>query len=71
MVTEIILTFNGTNEKFQVSDYLNNESKENGVWNTAEQVIYPADDISGLLVEVTVIDLDSNSLVMMGTLQNK
>ncbi len=67
--TEIIVTTNGTNETLTVNDYMNNESKENGVWNIGERVVYPAGDITDLKVSVTVVDVYSNSVIMMAVLQ--
>ena len=67
--TEIIVTTNGTNETLTVNDYMNNESKENGVWNIGERVVYPAGDITDLKVLVTVVDVYSNSVIMMAVLQ--
>ena len=67
--TEIIVTINGTNETLTVNDYMNNESKENGVWNIGERVVYPAGDITDLKVSVTVVDVYSNSVIMMAVFQ--
>ena len=64
--TEFTVTINGTNEKLTVSDYLNNESRDNGVWNIGERVVYPAGDIADLEVSVTIIDVKSNSIIMSG-----
>lgn len=67
--TEFTVTIAGTNEKFTVGDYLNNESRDNGVWNIGERVVYPTGDIRDLEVSVTVVDVKSNSVIMMATLQ--
>ena len=63
--TEIRITINETNEKFTVSDYLNNESKDNGAWNIGERVVYPVEDITDKMVSVSVVDKDSNSVIMI------
>jgi hypothetical protein len=67
--TEITVTINGANEKFIVNDYINNTSKKDGVWNIGEQVIYPIGDITDLKVSVSVVDIHSNSVVLMVVLQ--
>lgn len=67
--TEFTLTIAGTNEKLTVGDYLNNEFKENGMLNIGERVVYPTGDIMDLEVSVTVIDIKSNSVIMMAVLQ--
>ena len=63
--TEIQITINETNEKFIVEDYLNNDSKENGAWDVGERVKYPVEDISNKMVSVSVVDKESNAVIMM------
>ena len=65
----LLVNIGGLKQKSTVKDYLNNESKEDGDWNMGEKLVYPAGDITGLEVEVTVIDEGSNSVVMAGKLQ--
>lgn len=67
--TKLSLTINGTNTRLEVSDYLESDFSNNGKWDIGERVTYPAGDMSGFQVKVLVIDTDSNSVVMMGTLQ--
>jgi len=63
--TEIIVTINDTIERFIVNDYMNNESRENGMWNIGERVVYPTRDVTDLKVSVSVIDIHSNSVIML------
>lgn len=63
--TEIQISINATNDKISVRDYLNNESKKNGEWNVGERVVYPVEDITDKMVSVSVIDKESNSVIMM------
>lgn len=63
--TEIRITINETNEKFIIEDYLNNDSKENGAWNVGERVKYPVEDITNKMVSVSVVDKESNAVIMM------
>jgi hypothetical protein len=67
--TEIIVTINDTTERFIVNDYMNNESRENGVWNIGERVVYPTGDVTDLKVSVSVIDIHTNSVIMLVVLQ--
>ena len=62
--TEVSITIAETNERFTVGDYLNNESKNNGVWDVGEKVVYPVENIIDKMVSVSVIDKHSNSLIM-------
>jgi len=67
--TKIIVTINDTTERFIVNDYMNNESRENGVWNIGERVVYPTGDVTDLKVSASVVDMHSNSVIMLVVLQ--
>jgi len=67
--TQIIVTINDTTESFIINDYMNNESRENGVWNIGERVVYPTGDVTDLKVSVSVIDIHTNSVIMLVVLQ--
>jgi len=50
-------------------DLLDNASKEDGVWNIGERIVYPFEyNISRTQVEIMTVDTVSNSLILMGTL---
>jgi hypothetical protein len=66
---EVIVTFNRTTERFLINDYINNESKKNGVFNIGEQVVYPAGDTTNQNVTISVVDKHSNSLIMLVEIQ--
>ena len=65
----LLVNIGGLKQKSTVKDYLNNESKEDGNWNMGERLVYPAGDITGLQVEVTVIDEGCNYVIISGSLQ--
>ena len=67
--TNLSISINGSDSSIIVGNYLENDLNGNNKWDIGERVIYPAGDMSGLQVDVIIIDLDSNSIVMMGTLQ--
>jgi hypothetical protein len=47
-----------------------NDSNGNNRWDVGEQLVYhPPEGMTNLQVEATVIDMDSNSIMMMGVLQ--
>jgi len=46
-----------------------NDLNGNNRWNIGERLVIPYGDMTDLQVEATVIDKDSNSIVMMGVLQ--
>jgi len=68
--TAFFVTIGDSTQNFIVSDYLNNESKANERWNVGERVVYPAENISGLRIVITVIDVESDSIVMKGVLRD-
>ena len=67
--TVIIVTINDIDQRVKVNNYIDNEFKEDGVWNVGERVIYPTGDVTDLKVSVTVVDIHSNSVIMMVDLQ--
>jgi hypothetical protein len=67
--TKIIVTIDGTSYNFVIYDYLNNASKENDKWNIGEQVVYPIGEIKDKKVSLSVIDVHSNSVIMMINVQ--
>jgi len=67
--TNLSISINGSDSSIIVGNYLENDLNGNNKWDIGERVIYPAGDMGGLQVDVMIIDLDSNSIVMMGTLQ--
>ena len=67
--TKLTVTIDGANEKFTVGDYMNNESRDNGLWNIGEQVVLPVGDITDMNVSLSVVDVHSNSIIMMVVLQ--
>jgi len=64
----IILTIGGKETKYKIKDLLDEKSKEDGFWNIGEVILINY-DIRDLQVEVKIIDAISNSVVMMGLLQ--
>jgi len=71
--TKLILSVGGLYEVLIIGDYLDDKSKQDGVWNLGERVVYPSgdfSDIQGLQINVVVVDVESNSAVLSGTLQS-
>jgi len=66
---EIIIGETNNMNSFAVGDFLDDESKINGVWNIGEKIFYPFEyNISRTQVEIMTVDTDSNSLILIGTL---
>ena len=67
--TEILIGGSDDANSFIVRDFLDDESKSDGVWNIGERIVYPFEyNISCTQVEIMTVDVESNSLVLMGTL---
>ena len=68
--TEIMITISGIVYNMTVGDLLDNESKEDGKWSVGEKLSYgPSMDITGRQVGILILDAESGSMVMQGTLQ--
>lgn len=63
--TKLILSIDGVNDKFKAGDYLNNEAKANGLWDIGERIVYFVGDITNKNVSVSVVDVKSNSVIML------
>lgn len=69
---KIIFLFDGETEIVQIANDILDNSTSNGdnLWSISEKVTYtPAFDITDREVEVTVVDIVSNSIIMRGILQ--
>ena len=71
--TCISITIDDVTVDITVGDYLDKESKDDGVWSLGEKMVYPVKiDILDLnknpQAKIVVIDRNSNSLVMTGTI---
>jgi hypothetical protein len=64
----LVLTVGGKEIKYEIADLIDAESAEDGYWNIGEELVFNY-DIRNLQVEVRIIDPYSNSVVMMGILQ--
>lgn len=69
--TDISITIDNSTIDITVGDYLDDESKEDGLWSLGERVVYPVKiDLLDLnknpQAEIIVIDRSSNSIIMKG-----
>jgi len=63
----------GSTKQFEVGEKLPDDAKSNGLWDMGEKVEYNLADFKGFIrfdpLDVTVVDIKSNSVIMMGTLE--
>jgi uncharacterized repeat protein (TIGR01451 family) len=68
--TEVFLTWEGHNDSIIVGDFLDSESRENGLWDLGEKIYYPvADDFDYEKhpnIEVMLVDENGKNLVFIG-----
>jgi len=64
----LVLTVGGKEITYKIEDLLDPKLAKDGYWNIGEELVFSY-DIRNLQVEVKIIDADSNSVVMMGLLQ--
>jgi len=72
--TKITVIIDGVEVTEQVNDLLDADARINNLWNIGERAVYdpgygPDESIEYKKVEVTVVDLESNSIIMTGILQ--
>jgi len=68
--TKLLFNINDTIYITNVGDNLDNKSKQNRAWDISEQIIYvPPIDITNLHVDATLIDKESDTVLMMIVLQ--
>ena len=69
--TDLVLDIGGQKKSFKVGDFLDDKSKEDGVWSLGENIVYPLNyDFDYSIypqVGLNIIDENSNSIVLMGT----
>jgi len=72
--TEIILgSGSGSTERISINDYLSDEYKTNEKWDIGERIVYQLNNLNNFSrfdpLDVSVVDFDTNSIVMMGTVK--
>lgn len=67
--TRVLITIGIDKVTFNARDLLDDEFEDDNLWGLGEILNYTSNDIPGKQVTITVVDINSNSVVMMGTLQ--
>jgi FlaG/FlaF family flagellin (archaellin) len=67
--TKLILNIGGVNYDSTVGKNLTNEAKVNGLWDIGERIVYYVGDITNKNVSVSVVDVKSNSVIMLVVFQ--
>jgi len=68
--TKVSLTIgDNMSEIITVEAYLNNESKEDSRWGIGEWFVYQDSNITGKKVGIAVVDVESDSVILIETFQ--
>ena len=70
--TKVSLTIgDNMSEIITVRDYLNTESKADNLWGIGEWFVYQNSNITGKKVGIAVVDLESDSVILIETFHSK
>ena len=70
--TKVLLTFsNGTSKSIRVGEkqYLDTIAREDNLWGIGECFIYSDSNLKNQNVTISIVDVESNSMIMTGLLQ--
>ncbi len=71
--TELRITLGEKSEKMKVGDFLDAESKSDGVWGLGEKIVYPViydfDYGSSPQADIVIVDKGSSSVIMTGSVE--
>jgi hypothetical protein len=68
--TKIIITCDGDQVNLNVGEFFNDEN-EDDKWNIGEGFKYPLVGYIGKQVKFTVVDADSNTIILLGSLEGR
>ncbi len=64
--SRILITIGSTIVNMTVGNCLDTKSKEDGAWTIGERIVYPIGNKTCLPVDITIVDVASNSVIFMG-----
>ena len=70
--TKVLLEFsNGTSKSIRIGEkqYLDTNAKEDNLWGIGECFIYTDSNLKNQNVTISIVDVESNSMIMTGLLQ--
>ena len=68
--TKCIVNIGGFIKNYTVGDLLSSESKEDNFWNIGERFVYNLENISYLQVTLSIVDVDTKSVIYDKIIQN-
>lgn len=70
METIVVINISENKLEFTAGELLNAESQINRCWNIGERLVYSTHDLTGKIVEVTVVDPFTEDTLFMGILKH-
>jgi FlaG/FlaF family flagellin (archaellin) len=68
--TKVLLTIeDGKPKKIQIGDYLDDSAREDNWWGIGEWCIYQNEELNGKKVAISIVDVETNSVIMTSLLQ--
>jgi hypothetical protein len=68
--TKLIINKGNSTEFVNIENYLESNTKNKDFWNIGEQLVYPIGDVTGVKVDVSIIDRDTEQIIFHGWLKN-
>jgi len=66
--TKILMTIGSDSMNATAKDGLDDKYEDDDLWSMGEKLVFPVENLSGKQIAINVVDVDSNSIVMMGKL---
>jgi len=65
--TKVMLS--NTDDSIRIGDYLDDKAKEDNLWGIGEWFIYKNANLTNQMVSISIVDVESNCVIMTGSLQ--
>ena len=66
--TKILMMIDSISMNVTAKDGLDDNYKDDDLWGIGERLVFPVENLSGKQITVHVVDVDSNSIIMIGKL---
>lgn len=69
--TKILMTIGNISVNVTAKAGLDDKYKDDDLWGMGEKLVFPVENLSGKQITINVVDVNTNSVVMTGTLQGE
>ena len=67
--TKVMLSIRDESIKIKIKDYLDDKAKDDNLWGIGEWFIYRNDNLTNQKISISIVDVESNCVIMTGLLQ--